>query len=643
MVTRFSVIFLLTILTSCQSLVQPTKCCPQSQALDTSDPTYPQCVTSVSPGLDLSVDTTRPARLPNCKAEYEVHSLGSGDTQQSPSYSWVGKNGALVTTKYGEGFEISNFCVDIDIKSGGTVAVTCDACKEKIQCVNLCCPHGYAFIRNPDYEDYDYDKPFMICSPVKGVAYEPKFWKGGAIATFHRNKDYLLIGPEVHTEPSINPQLFECPSHGNFIGATFVPDDLGDFRLLTTGRLEGANLPVLQHAPAGRMSKTKPNRKTAWTWVVQTVRRFARQINFEPVTETITWTRAEFCMIHADPPEYDDTEPTYQMKLTFMTCLAEETSWGDQFNKVFTPLSKIIPIVCLLFTVIVYMVEPSLRNCLIGKITIALILNNIISFIIATHNYLMENDSTLDRRESPACVFSGYIAQYAFLAFFFWMNVMAIDIWIKFRDMSPYIDKDLDRKKFIRYTLYAQGMPLLICSLTAIVDAFSSANYQQNLHYPEMGVYSCFLGSQRTGGRVTYFERPEFIYFGSFIIVILTGNAIFLSLTINKFVENWKNQEELRKIQERDSAGTTWFDRFQRLKEQMRIVLRLQGLFAILSIPWLFEIIYYGMANDFQVSFTVNLMTDVWNLISGVLVFLFLVVRKRILNNLKKIVLKRKH
>ena len=387
----------------------------------------------------------------------------------------------------------------------------------------------------------------MICSPVKGVSYQPTFWKGGAIATFERNKDYLLIGPKIHTEGSINPYLFECPSHGDFVGATFVPDDLGVFRLLTTGRLEGSNLPVL---PTQRMSKRRPSRKTTWTWLVQSIKRVVRQINFEPVTETKTWIRDEYCMIHADPPEYD-TEPSSEIKLTYMTCKAEETQWGDQFNKVFRPLSKIIPTICLLLTLIVYLVEPSLKNCLVGKITMALILNNIVSFIIVTNNDLLDADSSLGRRES-ACVFSGYLAQYSFLAFFFWMNTMAIDIWIKFRDMSPHIDKDLERKKLIGYSVYAQGMPFLICSLTAIVDAFSyGKNFQDLLHYPEMGVYSCFLGSSRTGGRVSFFERPEFIYFMSFITLVLIGNAILLALTTKKFVESWRNQEELRKLQDR--------------------------------------------------------------------------------------------
>ena len=192
--------------------------------------------------------------------------------------------------------------------------------------MNLCCPHGYAFIPNPDYDysAYDYDTPFMICSPVKGVKYHPTFWKNGAIATFQKNKDYHLIGPEIQTEV-LNPYLFQCPNHGNFLGATFVPEDLGDFHLLTTGRLQGSDLPVL---PSQRMGKRRPSRKTRWSWMIKTIKRFVRQIRFEPVTETKTWTSEEFCMIHADPPEYD-TEQSNQMQLTYMPCLPEKNNFGN--------------------------------------------------------------------------------------------------------------------------------------------------------------------------------------------------------------------------------------------------------------------------------------------------------------------------
>ena len=99
-------------------MVQPRKCCPQPLSLDTSDRTYPQCVRAQSSSLDLGVDTNIPARLPNCKAEYEVHFMESEDTQHAPSNTWIDDDGVLITGKYGEDFRIKDFCVDLDVDSG---------------------------------------------------------------------------------------------------------------------------------------------------------------------------------------------------------------------------------------------------------------------------------------------------------------------------------------------------------------------------------------------------------------------------------------------------------------------------------------------------------------------------------------------
>ena len=38
-----------------------------------------------------------------------------------------------------------------------------------------------------------------------------------------------------------------------------------------------------------------------------------------------------------------------------------------------------------------------------------------------------------------------------------------------------------------------------------------------------MGVYDCFLGSARTNGNILFLQKPEFIYFGFWIILIMLG------------------------------------------------------------------------------------------------------------------------
>ena len=63
--------------------------------------------------------------------------------------------------------------------------------------------------------------------------------------------------------------------------------------------------------------------------------------------------------------------------------------------------------------------------------------------------------------------------------------------------------------------MYAQGMPLIIVVVTAIVDATGSGKAKDLIHHPNMGIYSCFLGAIRTPFHQNYFGRPEFLTFNS--------------------------------------------------------------------------------------------------------------------------------
>ena len=46
---------------------------------------------------------------------------------------------------------------------------------------------------------------------------------------------------------------------------------------------------------------------------------------------------------------------------------------------------------------------------------------------------------------------------------------------------------------------------------------------RDKLSCPEMGIYTCFLGSARTNGNIVFLKKPEFIYFGFWMILIMLG------------------------------------------------------------------------------------------------------------------------
>ena len=70
---------------------------------------------------------------------------------------------------------------------------------------------------------------------------------------------------------------------------------------------------------------------------------------------------------------------------------------------------------------------------------------------------------------------------------------------------------------------YSQGLPLAITIFVLVVDKVGNSYYEKPHQYlPNMGVYSCFLDNGIKGEGKSYFAHPIFIYFQSFMLVLLT-------------------------------------------------------------------------------------------------------------------------
>ena len=183
--------------------------------------------------------------------------------------TWITVEGKLVTSRYEAEFDHGDFCIDREVMSGGVVAVMCDACKKgvssftflrlvvttlilfQIPCINLCCPHGYAFLDNPDYddEDYDYSIPPKICKKKEdGLNYNPTLWDHNDkvfLENWEKNEDFLLVGPKLIPENASISHSFECPKDTEKKeagGLTFAATDLGTFHILINGKLQGKDI-----------------------------------------------------------------------------------------------------------------------------------------------------------------------------------------------------------------------------------------------------------------------------------------------------------------------------------------------------------------------------------------------------------------
>lgn len=89
--------------------------------------------------------------------------------------------------------------------------------------------------------------------------------------------------------------------------------------------------------------------------------------------------------------------------------------------------------------------------------------------------------------------FSAFITQFSFLAAFFWLNVMCIDLSRTFGTLRALNFRKYDEKKnFRRYSLYAWGGSLSIVLITIIVE-FTSIVGKKSPFRPNFGEIKCWF------------------------------------------------------------------------------------------------------------------------------------------------------
>ena len=121
---------------------------------------------------------------------------------------------------------------------------------------------------------------------------------------------------------------------------------------------------------------------------------------------------------------------------------------------------------------------------------------------------------------------------------------MGFHIWRLFNvggSRKPFRE---DLKKFLFFALYAQGTPLLINIITAIID---STRTRITPHYPNMGELRCFLGENKMA-HPNYFRSAKFIYNDLFVLLVQLANGFFFISIVKVFRRGWKNQAALMQM-----------------------------------------------------------------------------------------------
>ena len=102
-------------------------------------------------------------------------------------------------------------------------------------------------------------------------------------------------------------------------------------------------------------------------------------------------------------------------------------------------------------------------------------------------------------------------------------------------------NKNSSLKSFLVYFLYAQGIPTLFSIFIALMDTFRPPN----VLLPNMGEYSCFVGSEYDTAK-SFFETSVFLYFYLIVIVLITFNLICFLVTAFNLNRHWHQMQRVQ-------------------------------------------------------------------------------------------------
>ncbi|XP_062550724.1 G-protein coupled receptor Mth2-like isoform X3 [Armigeres subalbatus] len=263
-------------------------------------------------------------------------------------------------------------------------------------------------------------------------------------------------------------------------------------------------------------------------------------------------------------------------------------------------IGLILSIPFLIATLLIYACIPELRN-IHGKSLICYIFALTNSFVVLLIMHFRSN--------IIPCEAQGYMLYFFVLVAFFWLNVMCFDIFWTFS--SGVVIKN-ERKRFLYYSLYAWGCPLIAVVLVAVFE--NTELIVEHLR-PGFGINNCWFYTDK---------MVQFLYLYLPLLVLIAANLYFFIVTAVRIIRVQRATEAALK----NDSGR--HNRFEHDRYRYTLYLR---LFIVMGVTWTFEILSWAMENSIWIFYVV----DVCNCLLGVMIFFLFVWKQKV----RKLVAKR--
>ena len=296
----------------------------------------------------------------------------------------------------------------------------------------------------------------------------------------------------------------------------------------------------------------------------------------------------------------------------YLVC-SENPGGGDslKFSDAQSYLSAVcsaISLTCLAIHIVVYSMLKRLRN-VPGKNLLSLA----VSLFIAQLLFLLGVNST---RVGVICVATSLAIHYFFLAAFFWMNVMAFDVYRTFTSHRHSIRKN---RTFLYYSLYGWLTPFVIVVSALIV------NYTTFLeeYAPQYGRRWCWINNKK--GLSLFFALPV----GSLLLenMFLFGMSvygIYSQARASKFAVSESSKNLTTRKGFIVTKPSTKSNAASLHQNKVRLVLYMK-LAAIMGLGWIFGFVA-GLADIYELWY----IYIVLNGLQGAFIFLAFDLKKKV-------------
>ncbi|CAH1998808.1 unnamed protein product [Acanthoscelides obtectus] len=277
-----------------------------------------------------------------------------------------------------------------------------------------------------------------------------------------------------------------------------------------------------------------------------------------------------------------------------------------------------ISVVFLLITSLFYIFTKETRK-VFGKCLVSLCFSLLILFVMLAA-YIPFKKNLLEKRYSHVCKSVGFLITYLSFSCFIWFQVLCFDIYRTFGSSSNQIvvdKKKRNMRRFLYFSLYGWGVPLLLTSLPALF------HYKDVLPAPirvEVAVTKCII-EKRDG------NYAEIVFRIIPLTIIQVADIILFVKTIRYCL---KVRKDIQKLSENNSKKK----RFSVKQERLVLVIKLSVTMGML---FLFELISSFV--DFKMNPTtanIEIIWDVINCLQGLFIFIIFVCKKKTFEGCKK-------